>query len=315
MALRSGLAGQVGIATETTAGTAVAVTRFFPFRDDPSVMADYERLEDEGVRAGRRVLQSEAWNGGNITVSGDLGFNLYDHSIGLLFKHMFGSVNTTGAGPYIHTFTPGDLTSFTLQVGRPDVGTGAVQPFTYAGCKVASWELACEAGAIASLNLSIVGMTATTATAIATASFATALKPVKFNHLTTGTIGGSAVNIKALSISADNALDADRRFLGTQTVAEPLEAGRREYTGSITVEFTNLTHYASFVAGTEQALVLTFTVGSNTIAITGNIRFDGATPSMSGAEILTQEIPIKFIASGADSTAISAVLTNSDSLP
>lgn len=314
MALASGMAAQFGMATEVTPGTAVTVTRFWPFREE-SLADDRERLEDEGIVAGRRVLQSTAWNGGNIDIKGDVGFNLYDNTMGILFKHMFGGVATTGVGPYVHTFKPNaDILTFTAQVGRPGVA-GVVHPFTYTGCKITNWEMAVEAGAITTLNLGIAAMNVTTATALATAIIIAPIKPVKFNHLTTGTIGGAAVNIKSLSITGDNALDTDRRFLGSQNILEPLEAGIREYTGTIGVEFTNLTHYTSFVNGTEQALVLTFTVGSNTYAITGNIRFDGAPPSVSDRGLLMQEIPIKFVASGADETALTMVLTNGNATP
>lgn len=313
MALVSGSAGQVGMATETVPGTAVTVTRFWPFRDE-SLIDDRERLEDEAIVAGRRVLQSNAWNGGNITIGGNIGYNLYDHSMGFLLKHAFGGVNTTGAGPYVHTFTPGDLPSKTVQVGRPGVG-GTVHPFTYAGNKVASWELAMEVGAICTWGETLVGMTSTTAVALATATYAAALKPVKFNHVTVATLAGTPVALKGIKVAGDNKLDGDRRFLGTQTIAEPLETGLRDYTGSLTVEFTNLDLYNAFVAGTEMALATTFAVGSNSLAIAGNIRFDGGTPNVSGRGLLMQEIPIKFIASGADSTAITVVLTSTDVTP
>ena len=134
MALKSGLAAQVGLKTESTWGTAVTVDRFTPLISE-SMTEKIERLESSGIAPGARVLRSGQWATGNVEVAGDLGFELYQQGMGLWFRHMFGAVSTSGAGPYTHTFTPGDMSDdhFTLQIGKPDVG-GTVQPFTYAGC-------------------------------------------------------------------------------------------------------------------------------------------------------------------------------------
>lgn len=314
MPLSSGLNAQIGYATESVYGTGVTATRFLPLVDE-SLTAERERLESEGVIAGERVLLSQSWNGGNISVSGDVGHELYDRGLGLLFTHMFGGVATTGVGPYTHTFTPGDLSgkSMTVQVGRPSVA-GVVHPFTYAGCKVASWELACSAGEIATLGLSLVGKSETTATALAAATYPTGIKPLKFNHGTVTTVGGTAVKVMEVSITGDNGLKDDRRYLGDQLIGEPLEESLREYAGSIKVEFENLTHYTSFINGTEQALALGFTAGANSVTISGNVRFDGASPEVGGREVLMQDIPIKFI-KPTGSQAITAVLVNSDVTP
>jgi hypothetical protein len=123
------------------------------------------------------------------------------------------------------------------------------------------------------------------------------------------------VNVKALTISGDNMVDDSRRFLGSQFISEPLEMGLREYTGTLDVEFTDLTQYRRFVTGSEAALVAAFTSGADSVTITANVRIDGTTPQVGGREILTQSLPFKCVASGADSTAITAALVNSDATP
>ena len=380
---RTGNDAQIGYALESTVGTPVTTTAFLPLISE-SLMQESGRLESAGIISGRRVLASQQWNGGDITVSGSVQHELYNRGLGKLFTAMFGDVTTTGAGPYTHTFTPGDLTgdALTVQVGRPATN-GTTYPFTYAGCKVQSWEIACAAGEIATLGLDLVGIreidyrtvtdgvttsgsasitsatasfnasdignpisgtgipsgttisavaSATAATlsanasatgtgvtftlglALASASYPTGIKPLKFNHAAI-TIGGSSVNVKSLTISGNNGLDDARRFLGNQRISEPLEAGLREYSGTVELEFTDLTQYRRYITGTEAALVAGFTSGSDSVTITTNIRMDGSTPQVAGREILTQSLPFKCVASGADSTAITAVLVNSDSTP
>lgn len=380
---RTGIDAQIGYALESTVGTPVTVTAFLPLVSE-TLMQERTRLESTGIIAGRRVLASQQWNGGDITVSGSVQHELYNRGLGKLFTAMFGAVATTGAGPYTHTFTPGDLAgdSLTVQVGRPATND-TTYPFTYAGMKVASWEIACAASEIATLGMDLVGSreidyrtvsdgvttsgsaaitsataafnasdignpisgtgiptgttisavtSATAATlsanatasgtsvvftlgiALATATYPSAIKPLKFNHAAIS-IGGSSVNAKSLTISGNNGLDDSRRFLGNQRISEPLESGLREYSGSLELEFTDLTQYRRFVTGSEAALVASFTSGTDSVTITTNVRFDGSTPQVSGREILTQSLPFKCVASGADSTAITVALVNSDSTP
>lgn len=380
---RTGLSAQIGYATESTVGTPVTVTAFVPLLSE-TLSQDKTRLESSGIIAGRRVLTSNQWNGGNVTVSGSVQHELYNRGLGKLFTAMFGDVTTTGAGPYTHTFTPGDLVgdALTVQVGRPATN-GTVYPFTYAGMKVSSWEIACAQGEIATVGLDLVGQrefayrqvtdgvttsgsaaissstaafstddvgkpisgtgipsgatiasvtSATAATlsanatatgtsitftigvALASASYPASIKPLKFNHAAI-TIGGSSVNVMSLSISGDNGLNADRRFLGSQYISEPLEASLRNYSGTVDIEFTDLTQYTRFVAGTEAALVASFTSGADSVTITTNVRFDGSTPQVAGPEILSQSLPFKCVASSTDASAITVALINSDSTP
>lgn len=310
MPFRSGIAAQLGFADEVTVGTPVAPSLFLPMVDE-SLSAERERLESEAILAGRRILTSGQWNGGMHTFGGDVGLELYDRGLPKLFKHMFGAVATTGTGPFTHVFTPGDLDgkAMTVQVGKPGVG-GAVHPFTYPGSKVAEWELACSQGEIATLGLTLVSMDERTNVALGVPSYPAGLKPVKFNHGSV-TIDGVAVKVKGATVSGSNGLADDRRFLGQQGIDEALESELREYTGSVELEFIDLAHYNRFIAGSEHAFALIFTVGTHSLRIDGNVRYDGTSPAVGGRGLLAQTVPIKFIAPGAtDGSAISATIVD-----
>lgn len=314
MAAPSGIAAQLGFKEETVWGTAVTVDRFVPLVSE-SLTNEIERLESEAIIAGARLLRSQQWSAGGIAVAGDVELELYDRSVGMLFKHMFGSVVTAGAGPYTHTCTPGSMTGLglTVQVGRPDVG-GTVRPFTFAGCKVASWSLECSAGEIAKHTLSLVGKSETTGTALATASYASGIKPMTFVGGAVS-LGGSSVNCKGFTLEGDNGLATERMFLGSQYVAEPLEENLREYSGTVELEFESLTQYAHYTAGDELAAVFTLASGASTVVVTTNVRYDGESPQVGGREILTQSIPVKVLGTTSDASGITAVVTNTDSTP
>lgn len=316
MALKSGLNAQLGFAAETTWGTPVTVTKFVPLVSE-SLTKDVARLESSGIIAGRRVLSTNQFTGGDITVSGDVNMELALHGVGSLWKWAVGSSTTTSTGgtaPFTHTITPGDLTDdhVTFQVGRPDTG-GTVDAFTYSGCKCSSWELAAKAGELVTASFSVVGKDEATNTALASATFTNGVD-MSFTYINGSiTIGGSSVNVKEFTLSGDNGLVDDRRFLGSATISEPLEAALREYGAELTCEWNGFTQYNRFVAGSTAALVATFSAGASaSFTITSTVRFDGSTPNVEGTEVLEQSIPVKCVG-GTDAAAITIAIVNSDS--
>lgn len=316
MPLASGLAGQVGIAEEVTYGTYVAPTRFLEFNDE-SLSLNRERIESRGIRAGRRVLHR--WAPGVQRAGGDLVIEASGAAHAILWKHILGAVNTTGAGPYTHTCTPGDLTgkSLTIQVGKPDIG-GTVRPHSYLGCKFATAELAATVNEYATLTLGVYASHEDTGQSLGVASYPAALSPFVF---TTGsvTLAGSAFEVREFSLSIDNGLATDRHFIrGTtpERPKEPLERARRSISGTLTADFSDLTAYNRYVNGTEAALVIDLTAGaSNRITITMNVRFDGETPNVGGEDLLELSLPFKAVSGISDAAAITVAVINAEATP
>lgn len=318
MPLASGMAAQFGVVAETTFGQAATVDRFYPFIDE-SLTQEIERMESEGIIAGARVLRSEQWAPGRRDITGDVGMELWQQQTALLFEHMLGSITssfTNGVGT--HTATPGDLTgkSLTVQVGRPDTG-GTVRPFTYAGVKVQSWELAVATGEIATIGLTLLGQTETDQISLAAASFgADAARPF---HYVQGSvqISDTDVCVRELTISGENNLSDERECIGQDFIDEPLEMDLRMFEGAATLEFTDTTMYDRFVNAVEAPIVLSFSASASAQAeITMNARFDGVTPNVEGKDLVVTEVPFKLIASTTqDASAITAVIVNSQSSP
>ena len=159
MALQSALNGQLMLAIETTFGVPVTPTVALPIVDE-SLTSDVERMESAAQIKGNMFLTSEQWAPGNVTAGGDIGLELFRRSLGKVFRLIFGQVATTGpvSSLYTHTFTPLPLTglSATIQKGVPDVTDGTVHPLTYAGCKIASAQIAVKEGEIATLGLTVI---------------------------------------------------------------------------------------------------------------------------------------------------------------
>lgn len=307
--MAGGAAGQLGLVSEVTPGTAVVVTKFFPIRSE-NIKQNIEYIDTQTISA-RHVtrLTKRATQ----TIEGGFTTELANTTLATLLKHMFGAVSTSGAGPYEHTYTPGTLTgkSMTVQVGRP-ASDDTVHPFTYAGCKVANWTINASVGEYATLEVGLMGMSEVTNVALATASYDAAWSPFTFREASLSLAGSSVASVREVTLSGTNAVETRHR-LGSTTSLQPLQIGVRDYSGTIVTDFDSLTHYALYTGGTEAALVLTFSNGTQTLVGTMNVQLTGETPELSGFELLAQPLPFRCISSTSDAAAITFVLTNSES--
>ncbi len=274
------------------------MTRFLEFQDE-SVKADIGQYVPLLLGRGDTVRGANvrSWVKG---AGGDITYTVQDAGFGLLLKMMLGSVATVGAGdPYTHTFTP-DANGLqgimqTLQIGRPQID-GTVHPFTYAGVKVAKWKLEAAVDAELKLTVTYDGATETTATALASKSYAAGAIPLIFVD-GAAEIDGTAISIKSFSIEGDNGLIVDRRFIGN-TKEEPLRGGELAITGTLEYEFEGLTRHTALVAGTLLTdLVLTFANGANSHGLVATIAqmfyTPGGEPNVGGPDIVMESMPWK----------------------
>lgn len=312
MAAPSGLAGQFGFKTESVYGTGVTVDKFAPILNE-NVDNNIERLVSKGITAGRRTVRT--WKPGASVITGPIALELNNKPTATLLTHMFGNVVDAGAGPYTHTATPGDLTgkSFTAQFGRPDI-TGTVQPFTYSGCKIVDWAISAQVSQIAALTLNISAQAETTATGLAAVSYLSGIAPFVFTEGVIQIAGAQVATCSQFDLKGTNGLNTTRKRLGFATVNQQLEGALRDYSGTIMAEFESLTAYNRYTAGTEAAIVLTFTSGTDVLAITLNARFDGKTPGIAGEAILSQPLPFVCDSTTSDASAITMVLTNAETV-
>lgn len=320
MAGNTALAAQFGYKAETTFGTPVTVTDFWPI-----VRENLDRVEPEGesgaIIANKTVHTADQVNGGPVTVGGDVITELWQLDNDVWLEQLLGSKTGSGttATPWIFTssLTGRQGKGMTVQVGRPDIG-GTVRAFTYAGCKVSKLTIDVQPGAgeqaTAKATWSVIGTAEpATGTALATASYTSGLQPFKFHHLAV-TVGGSPVNTRRFSLTIDNRYQPDsRRVVGSKFPLEPLMVDRMMVTGTLDGEFTDLTQYNRFVNKTDVALVATFTSGAKVIAITMNVRAQAGMPMVDGPGVLGQPFPFRALATsaGADSTALSISVAES----
>lgn len=312
------LDAQIGIKKETVFGTAVVVDTFVEFtEEDLTWMPTF--AQGAGMRVGqrldysdRRVLVKEEV-GGSFTVEGQT------KGLGKLIEAALGGTGTStliAGSAYQQLFTPTTtdlLSSYTIQKGIPPIGGGATTPVTFSGMVCTGFEIAVGNASIPTLAFSWMGKDKNTATALATASYPTAVSELSFVHGAI-TVGGTvtvptttalgsggtvAANIREFNLTFDNGLDTDGFNLGGSGKRSRQQVlGKRAITGSLTAEFDSVTLRDAWLNQTDTAIVVTF---ATTTAISGAnfpalqlviplVRFEGSIPSASAGAPVTLSI-------------------------
>lgn len=302
----TGLDAVLGVAEETTYGTFVAPTRWYEFNNQ-SLVPDVQMLEREAALGRGRFRQAADprtfINGG----SGSFQIDVLVKGAGLLFKQMLGGhsiaqVDTTDE--YVQTIVPDAYglrgRSMSVQAGVPMTDTGARQPFNFAGGKVTDWELACALDQILTLTPTLdFSQAFEMTTALGTPSYPSEAPPFIFIDGAI-TIDSESVFVNSATITGANALATNRRGLGN-VKREPLANGLWEYAGTLASEFENPDFLEAFIAGTPAAFEANFATGEIeeggepfrlTITIPV-IRFTGEVPSVSGPDVVPQNIPFR----------------------
>jgi hypothetical protein len=260
------LDAQFVVVDEVTYGTPVTVSRFFEVESIPGFKPDVMTVSSKGHRAGVYTRVKGTHRRVVVGASGPVTFPVPTLGFGWWLKHMMGAVATGAAvdSNYTHTGTIASLSGdfFTAQVGRPRVPSGTVQPFTYHGGKITSWELSMDADDQLMFTANCDFEDVDTATALATASYPSGATIFDFMGAVI-TIGGVNAEITNFKVGMDNHLNTGRRFLSSRLKKEPDTAGVPEVTWSGDLEFTSNAHYDKFVdadaADNYAAIVATFT--------------------------------------------------------
>lgn len=326
----------VGSVAEVTYGTSPTVTRFYEFLDESF---DYEKTTKQGagIRVGGRVARSGRRVIVQTMAKGDLSVEMCSKGLGTLLKACFGagvSTNVSGS-TYQQNFTLGTTSvppSMTIQKGVVRVD-GTVDPYTFSGGVVDSFEISAAHGAIPTLKASFVFKDMATATSYATPSYVSS--PSLF-HFAQGaiTIGGSVTEptttaiasggtsvatVTDFSVKVDNKLNADRYAYGGAGKMSQPTYGLRDVGGKLTIEYDSQTMTTAYIADTELALTLTFTsaeslsTGDATLQIVlPAIKLNGELPKTNGTDLITQSVDFDVLDNLSAAQPIWCVLRTAD---
>lgn len=317
MAFRSGIGGQLGVATEETYGTYKAPTKFLPF-DSESIALDQNYIKNQALRAGRMAQAKNLHRKTTRTVAGDFSTKLFDQGMGILFNQLHGnSVSPTKVAEkseevykQVHAIGLTDPygKSLTLQVGRP--GTkGTVHPFSYLGCKVMSISISIEAQGEAMVSVSVDGQDETTAQTLGSATYDADTLPFTFQEMLVKFGEEQAANVRSITLNIGVPMSTDRYHLGNSGKKDqPISNALVELTAEAELEFADLTDHTRFKNEDVVKLSLLGTgaeIGEDEETFKANFIAPAAkqvssSPTVTDPDIITQSVSFELLDNGSE---------------
>lgn len=316
----------VGMALETTFGSAVTVTRF-P-ESEAKAKYDVTTVDGKGLRPTKGVRRTSRHSIVKFEGSGDIEVEANTRGLGMLLNAVMGSVtsttiSSTTAYQQVHTLSVTDPhPSYTIQEVLPVIGGASTYPHTFVGCTFDSLELSAKEADIVQAKFSFMARQLRTDVAAAVASYPASDALLTFAHaaiVTSGTLtaptstalaslsGTAAENVTDFSLTVKRNLDKKGFNVGGAGLrSRRPQLGRPEITGKLTVEYTDNTLRDAYLAQTPVPIVLTFTHDSTIVAgiapvlqiVLPAVLLKGEVPASNGGEPITQSIDFEAFDNG-----------------
>lgn len=291
----------LGVAKETTWGTAVNPAYYVPFKDAKPV-DEIDTVKDQGIRGAMaqtyNILQGVKHS------SMDLSGETFPDSIGLLILAMLGVDTVTGTGPYTHTFKlartaqPPSLTH-----SRYD-GTNMRQ-FSGHVAEELSFKWADKAA------LEYTFKSQGKSSAVATTQTPTVTTTLPFlNWQFAVTLGGSAnLNLVGFDISLKRKLYVQHAANNSQDPTAIIAQGL-EVTGKATFDKVDDTELSDFLNNTQPSLILTGTQGTNQLVIQMT-KCAFLKDSVNGKEVVQGDVEFEGVDNNTDNGPVLIKVINS----
>jgi hypothetical protein len=316
MAQAIGAKGQIVIQEETT------------YKTDPAT-PDVQKVYfiSESLRASRNLIESMTSTStrdaskpalGNMNISGSIKVELQAY-MAKLFKAAMGSVQTTGTGPYVHTFKIGSsLPSLLIEKGFTDIG----QYFKYNGCKINKLSLNVTPEGFQEVDFDIIGAKETVSTTPFD-STPTDLGKSSWTGFNIAGIyeGGSqiATVTEITGLTLENNLDEFVYVIGGHGERYSLPEGRVKVSGTLKALFNDMTLYNKAINTTESSLKIVYQFGSGN-GSAGNeyleilipeLIYSPNAPVISGPQGIFVELPFQaYYDNSTEATTMQIILKN-----
>jgi len=301
----------VNVGKESTYGTAVAGTVAYEFNSEGFDYAP-NRVQGTGLRVNGRVARSGRRVTTTTQAAGSLEIDAQTKGMVRLLEAALGTGTATlvSGSTYQHNYTLGDTPpALTVQKSVPRAD-GTIDPYTFAGCMVSSWELTQGNDDIAKMSFEFDARSMDTARAFDALTYPTTPSLYHFGQgaVTVGgtvtvppttalaTGGTAASDVRDFSLSVNNNLTTDRFNFGASGLKAKPTVGLREITGSFTAEYSATTYRTAFVADSDLAIVVTLTssealsTGTATLQVVLPIcRLESAVPVANNGDLVTVE--------------------------
>lgn len=260
-----GIAGQgfIGIAFETTYGTYVPPTRFFPIKSE-SMSAAYQNQKRQLIRG---VVDNLGHVAGFNSVAGDIEMELIEDVLPYFLYVSRNAVTKTGTGPWVYACLPTHIgAASSLPAGKKAMSITIVkngEVFGYVGCVVGAIKIGVDNG-IPSLKISVVGsdeatQTLPTYTALATdAPFGAGQYSVEIPTAT------QVFDVSNFTFTVNDNASPQFRLNNTRK-AQWVAWGAREVMLNIEKDFTIRTEWDAFKAMTAASITVSMTKSASAL--------------------------------------------------
>jgi hypothetical protein len=328
MAERSGIAAQLGIATEETYGTYKAPTTFLPF-DNESLVLTPEYIRNASLRAGQLVQAQNLHIQTTKSAGGDISLPFLDKSMGKLLNLLTGSTVTpteiSESEGYKAIFKVGEVSPYnksaTIQVGRPDVG-GTVRAFSYVGCKATNLVLTVDAGGIGQLSVTVDAQDEKTGESLGEATYTSGAKPFPFNDWVVKLAGSESTNVRSFTLTVPIPQNTGRYNLGNSGLKDqPIANDLFGITIGASLEFASLADHERF---TEETVVkfeaiatgeeIDAKADSKATVLAPAAKQVSSGPTVQGPDIIMQDVSFEVVANGTEAPLTIETISTDSSL-
>ena len=250
-----GLDSKLGLSFQTSYGTALTSSMHWLEPINDSIGLKKAQITRQGMRG---IYDEGAYQEGVNTVDGDITIEAKAIPLGVLLSATNLDAVVTSGTMYTHTFKPrtADWDSysaerpFTYHKGMGDTGSAQL----YADMNGNNLELSIANGELLTAKMGMIGGTYSQIAAIA-ASYSTG-DALQWSVSSISIAGTARDNIKALTITQDNTLEAKHVLKATKYPSRVKRSGQRSISIAGTFLFDNQTDLQTFVSQAEQRLLL-----------------------------------------------------------
>ena len=264
-----------GAQEESTYGTAAVSFSWFGLTQSFNVNQSNETIKNRTQNLSRETFSVDVLKQ---MFNGTVSWRVQDATFLLA---AFGTLNTSGAGPYTHTFTTGDsLISYTLYNETKGRGGASDIVDTYQGCKTNEFKLSVSEGEylMAENNIMSNGKTSSVTPVAITASTE---KGFKYADIVNGeiTVDSTALKVNSYEYTRNNTLSEEQSGL---TISEPC-AQELDENLTLNMKLSGAQIATLINTGAEVPVVLLLTRGTHTFQVTHQVVFKEA-PGERGTE-------------------------------
>ena len=327
-----GYQSAIGIAKETTLGTAVTATCWLEFLSE-SMKFEREEIKVPAINSTRDYTKRLR---GNDTVSGSVEFylNVAEDACINIMKQAFGGTATNATlvstGAYGHTLRCGDMennkgtsTASDMKGLSMMIRKGSTDTWFYTGCRVDTLTIKGEIGQPVVVTADIVGVGMSITATIGALTLATQ-NPCMFSgvRVYTGVSMGSASTeefFTSFEFSIKNNISGDCRALGSRSVVQ-LPPAMREVSIKLGTRYDTLTSYNRFLDATAVAIKIDMDSGvsigaTNTFTYKATLNipkcyYNSVNTEVGGPDMLTFEVEATALYGSSAGASVVMSITN-----